>query len=300
MAISPCATTTDSSGRELVSHGTLAFPAACYDDDLTINPVHWHWHEELEFAIMLEGEAYLRSGTKKYLLRPGEGLFTNSGILHDGENAGTSKCHLHSIVFHPHLIAGSSDSVFWKKYIHPLLTSQELECVFFSPEIPVEKEILTCFERAWEAIALEMPGYEFLARENLSRLLYLLISTHPASSAVPSEKAHRNDERIKGMMQFIQANFSQELTISDIAASATLSVSECLRCFRHTIGTTPIQYLKNYRLQRAAHLLLSTHSQISEIAVQCGFQEMSYFAKSFRALYGSTPSDYRKKESGAL
>ena len=295
MAISPCATTTDSSGRELVSHGTLAFPAACYDDDLTINPVHWHWHEELEFAIMLEGEAYLRSGTKKYLLRPGEGLFTNSGILHDGENAGTSKCHLHSIVFHPHLIAGSSDSVFWKKYIHPLLTSQELECVFFSPEIPVEKEILTCFERAWEAIALEMPGYEFLARENLSRLLYLLISTHPASSAVPSEKAHRNDERIKGMMQFIQANFSQELTISDIAASATLSVSECLRCFRATIGTTPIQYLKQYRIQKAAQLLLGSQEKVADIGAQCGFQDTSYFTKSFREAKGVTPSQFRKQ-----
>ena len=74
-----------------------------------------------------------------------------------------------------------------------------------------------------------------------------------------------------------------------------ISVSEALRCFHNTIGLTPIQYLKNYRIQQAAAQLQNTDRKISEIGNACGFQEMSYFAKAFREIMGVTPSRYRKK-----
>ena len=48
MALSLCRTTVDDSARELMEHGTAAFPIACYHDDLQAEPVPWHWHEELE------------------------------------------------------------------------------------------------------------------------------------------------------------------------------------------------------------------------------------------------------------
>ena len=48
MALSLCRTTMDDSARELMEHGTAAFPIACYHDDLQAEPVPWHWHEELE------------------------------------------------------------------------------------------------------------------------------------------------------------------------------------------------------------------------------------------------------------
>lgn len=47
MALSPCCTELDENGRELNAHGTAAFPVACYHDQLEIDPVPWHWHEEL-------------------------------------------------------------------------------------------------------------------------------------------------------------------------------------------------------------------------------------------------------------
>ena len=95
------------------------------------------------------------------------------------------------------------------------------------------------------------------------------------------------------MLTFIQANYDRQLTIEEIAAACAISTSECIRCFRSTIGTTPIAYLKSYRLQQAALKLQLSTDKISAIAESCGFQEMSYFAKSFREMYGCTPSEYR-------
>lgn len=55
MALSLCRTTVDDSARELMEHGTAAFPIACYHDDLQAEPVPWHWHEELEVLVVSEG-----------------------------------------------------------------------------------------------------------------------------------------------------------------------------------------------------------------------------------------------------
>ncbi len=96
------------------------------------------------------------------------------------------------------------------------------------------------------------------------------------------------------MLQFVQEHIQEELTISSIAQSAAISESECLRCFREMLGTTPIRYVRQLRIQRAAELLESTGLKIAEIAALCGFQEMSYFSKTFREAKGCTPKEYRR------
>ena len=86
-----------------------------------------------------------------------------------------------------------------------------------------------------------------------------------------------------------------DLTVEQIAASASISPSECLRCFHDMIGTTPNQYLRGQRLQRAAELLCGTTLQVTAIAAQCGFEDSSYFARSFRQLYGCGPTEFRRR-----
>ena len=97
------------------------------------------------------------------------------------------------------------------------------------------------------------------------------------------------------MLQYIHNHFGEEITIDNIAASAAISKSECLRCFHNTIGTTPIQYLKNYRIERAAELLTDTEDKVVDLGIQCGFQDMSYFARAFRKVKGYTPTEWREK-----
>ena len=123
MALSACNTETDSAGRELTVHGTAAFPIACYHDDLEAAPVPWHWHEELELLIASEGGVLAAAAGEKYTLAEGDGLFINAGVLHADWPLAVGRCRLHSVVFHPRLVGGSPDSVFWQKYLQPLLTT---------------------------------------------------------------------------------------------------------------------------------------------------------------------------------
>lgn len=296
MALSPCNITVNEHGLELVKHGTTLFPVACYHDDLTIQPVPWHWHEEFEAVLVTEGTAVITSGNKKQIVTAGNGMFTNSGVLHADWNYDTSSCRFHSIVFHPSLVGGSPDSIFWHKYLYPLINDKSIDGIYLDCEIPWQKEALDSIESAWQSCSNEHSGYEFSTRDALSRLLCLLVTNLPALENVPSFKSLRDRERIKQMMQYIQAHYSAPLTVKKIAASASISESECLRCFHNTIHITPIQYVKQFRVHKAAELLLSTEEKIIHICFQCGFQEMSYFSKVFRTIYGVTPSEYRHQK----
>ena len=106
----------------------------------------------------------------------------------------------------------------------------------------------------------------------------------------------RREERIKQMLTFIREHYAEDINTRKIAESAMVSESECLRCFRGMLGTTPIQYLKEYRLEKAEELLRTSKMKVSEIGDRCGFREMSYFARSFRQRYGVVPSEYHLRQ----
>lgn len=294
MVLNECASIVDEQGRELMEHGTALFPVACYHDNLEKLTVPWHWHDEIETTVVEGGDAIISVGGETCRVKPGDGYFINTGALHGMWAAGPGKCRLQAVLYHPRLVGGSLDSIFWQSYLQPLLSDPGRQYVCLRQEIPWEREALRAIQRAWQACADEPPGYEFQVREALSREVFLLADNCPAARKSPSEKALRDSERMKVMLQFIQENYGGELSTAKIARSAAISDSECLRCFRAIVGTTPIQYVKQLRIQKAAELLLSTDRKISDIGAECGFQEMSYFAKTFRELKGCTPGAFRR------
>lgn len=297
MALAMCNTTVDSKGREMMQHGCAAFPLACYHDDLGLGEVPWHWHDEFEAVYIERGCATVSAGSKTYTVGPGEGFFVNSGILHGAWDLEDSGCRFHSLVFHPRLVGGSLDSVIYQSYVLPVMGNPELETLRLSPEAPWQKEALELIESAWQQGVKEPEGYEFRVREALSRVVFLLKQNSPVPQTLPGAKAVRDSQRIKAMLHYVHTHYADEITAEAIAASAAVSKSECLRCFRAAIGTTPIQYVKQYRIQKAAQLLLGSQMRVADIAAQCGFQDISYFTKTFRELRGDTPTAYRENHS---
>lgn len=299
MALNVCGSiSTDQHGRELIEHGTPLFPVACYHDNIRETEVPWHWHDELEILVMETGSARVCVNGIDYIVKEGEGFFINTRALHSVWRTGEGPCYLRSIVFHPRIVGGSVDSILWQKYLEPLLGDPYRPCVYLPNGQEWERDASGAMEKAWQMCVSEEEGFEFAAREQLSRFIFLLTKYCPVTEKKPSEKTLRDGERIKVMLQYIQEHFDRELSIAEIAQSASISENECLRCFHSMIGNTPIQYVKQVRIQKAAELLVSTDRKISEIGTLCGFQEMSYFAKTFRELKGCTPGAFRKRSLG--
>lgn len=275
--------------QELVAHGTALFPLGCYEEDISREAVRWHWHDDWEIVLATQGIVKIQTTTESINLHAGEAVFLGAGCVHEiiGEGQG---CQLRSAVFHPRFIS-DRDCVIWQRYIQPL---QSVKVARLCPEISWQKECIELFQNCWDSLDGEPLGYEIQAREALTRFTLLLYTWLDPRQSKPSEKELRNSKRIKTMLQFIHEHYAEEISTAGIAASANLSESECTRCFRRTINTTPGQYLKNYRLQTAAELLRSTDDKTGNISAACGFTDAAYFTKIFREAMGCTPGEFRK------
>ena len=95
--------------------------------------------------------------------------------------------------------------------------------------------------------------------------------------------------------QFIDRNYTRDLTIDRLATIANLSPFHFIRAFRVAFGQTPHQYLRDQRLARAKELLVTTPQPVTEICDQIGFRSLGSFSSLFRRLTGETPAEFRAK-----
>ena len=94
-------------------------------------------------------------------------------------------------------------------------------------------------------------------------------------------------------------NYKNEVTLQELATLAGMSPKYFCRAFSQMTGKTPIEYLNYYRIEQAGERLIFTENSITEIALDCGFHDMSYFSKTFSRYKGLSPSAFRKKEQAA-
>lgn len=294
MPVSLCNSIVNADGQESTQHGTPIFPVACYHDDLQKETIPWHWHEELEFFIVTEGVSYVDTGHGPETVYKGQCCFINSSVLHTCRNFDSkAACRYHSLVFHTSLIGMKDSSIYWRKYIKPLVDSG-IDYMILTSQESWQQKIISLVEEAWQVLTNEPVGYELIIRNYLSTIILTLfqalIQEGTTKTTIKTAAEQRDESRIKQMLTLIHEHYEKQLTIEDIASSASISKSECLRCFHKMLHTTPIQYLKDYRLQRACDLLLSTSLSVTDIALSCGFAELSYFSRSFKEKYRNSPT----------
>lgn len=98
--------------------------------------------------------------------------------------------------------------------------------------------------------------------------------------------------------QFIRANFNQEITNDTLAAEFNLHENTLAKYLKQYYGYTPMEYLKEYRLEQARGLLLKTDYPIQKIAELCGYNWVPYFSRSFKQRFEISPLQYRKNHIG--
>jgi len=297
MALTYSVDLVDENGKELLTYGTEAFPIAFFDDDLTKVAVPNHWHDELEIVIITDGKVIVRIAGREFMLAAGDGYFANSAVLHAAELT-TSAGHQHAMVFNPGVISAPGNLA-WNTYVEPLLKVSQLPFVRLSSSVPWQKKILLRSEEAWDLGAYDKEDYPI-------RIPYLLgkvfadLTRH--ADMVKSElrytsRYQRDELRIKKALLFIETNYGNAITIEQIADSAGVSVSSCLRLFSSILGSTPIRYLIRFRLQKAAEeFQRKSEKTIAETVYSCGFTDASYFNRCFRKEYGMTPSEFISKQ----
>lgn len=99
---------------------------------------------------------------------------------------------------------------------------------------------------------------------------------------------------IKKAVNYMEENYSFNITITDLCNYICLSEGYFMRIFKKQFNITPIQYLNNLRLFHA-NLLLKHGSNVTEAANSCGFDNISYFIRQYKKRYHVTPGEFRKE-----
>lgn len=285
----------DSTRRELYPHGTIEFPctgrAGVYTDRAA-DEIQWHWHNSLEIIYSAKGDMKVQIPGKSFRVKTGECIFINSSILHKAVAA--PLCEAHWMVFCTDLLTGGMQTVFSKKYLGPLMVCPSLDGCLLIKDNGWQQEGIDSFAAAFEALASEKSGYEFIVREQLSRFCLLIYEQYKDELINGHGKNSPDKQRICKMVAYLHEHCAEKLTLSMIAKAADIGERECLRCFQRTLQISPMQYLLKHRIMRGAALLTEEpKSSIAEVSIRCGFDSPSSFSRMFRRYFMCTPKEYR-------
>jgi AraC family transcriptional regulator len=99
--------------------------------------------------------------------------------------------------------------------------------------------------------------------------------------------------RLRRIAEYVEAHLNREIRIADLASLVGVSPGYLHRSFRATTGQTPLTFINERRVHRAMRILQTEHAPIAEIAPRVGFVSPSHFTRTFRAIAGLSPSQYR-------
>ncbi|MDO4285865.1 MAG: AraC family transcriptional regulator [Eubacteriales bacterium] len=287
----------DENYRETARHGTKEFPCAAYEDRYYNDFYPMSWHQEWEMGYVERGSMRVYVNGDCHLLRRGEGIFLNAGTLHAYAGEPDVEVLFPNLVFHPVMLAGSRDSVFWSRYLEPVGSEENAAYRILRPEQEWQRKVLEQIGEAFGAMRDRRYGWEFRVRERLSEAMLAIGAHGVCESGSPGGNA-ADLERLRHMISFLQGRYQEPVRVGQIAESAAISTRECQRIFRRVVGMTPGRYVTEMRLQQAKRLLAEGDLPLLEICARCGFQDQSYFTKLFREKTGSSPAKYRRQSRG--
>lgn len=255
-----------------------------------------HWHEELQFTMVLEGTVKMRVNTEEYKIRKGEAIYINRNLLHVTTDLTDDGKYI-SLNFPDKLLGFFPGSRMEQSDVLPFTVNYLFSAVTFKEDVEWQKRILQMLQETIELLTgKKQKGKEYLISMNLTYIWYLLISNVRKDIKIPSKSYVKKQQRIQSMLSYIHENYMNDIKLEEIAERASISVGECCRCFQQLVGASPNKYLVSYRVARSMELLNTTDLSVTEITFAVGFNNFSYFIKYFKKLEGMTPMEYRKKK----
>ncbi len=278
--------------QETKQHGAVRFPFNIYPCTIPEDfpQVALHWHDSMELVFVKRGAGLIQMGAVTYPARTGDIFIFSPGTLHALRQTEGHSMEYENIIFELELLGGAGD-LCAEKYLLPLQSGRLSLTGRLTPNDLCYPNAAAYLREAEDANRTQLPGYELLIKGALLRFLALLIGQ--GRQLLPAETA--DTTRLKTILQWISANYDKELHVADAAQLCPCSSSHFMRWFKQMTGQSFTAFLNEYRLNAAAEALHSGDDTILSIATQCGFENLSYFNRAFKARFGQTPREYRRK-----
>ena len=231
-----------------------------------------NWHSELEFIYTVSGSIEVYIGSELYLTKPGDIVAINSNKIHTfkGENWQFHCLKAAAPIFQalgiPHNFFIAS----------PLVQDEELVSAFLDVIRECQKERFL----SQQFITLAVQKFLLIFYEKYGR--------NPHAEDMSKENSHF--ELAVRVINYLNQHLSENFSLDDIAKELGVSSSHMSHCFKEATGISIVDHLNRLRCYTAKNYLMHSNKKINEIAELCGYQNNSYFARTYKKIIGYAPN----------
>ena len=260
-----------------------------------------HIHSYYEIVLMTGGEdLFVCNNAERYFLHEGDVLVIPPNIVHSAcvpKNSAYESNASITMKFSPQLLYPLSNTM---SDIHYLINTDHLShrCLYIKAEDERSEKFSSLIRAAYEERREESPCFELALRGYLSVLYSLIVRCSPAETQNQESGkkiSAKNIQLICDALSYIEANYRNPISIQQVADALGVTYAQLTYLFSKCFVKGFSEYLLDLRINRAQKYLLSSNRTVTDIAIDCGFDNASYFAKKFKSVTGMTPKEYRHK-----
>lgn len=250
--------------------GTPDFPLELYivNENHPRYNMQFHWHADIEIIRVLKGKLNLTLNNTHYKLIAGQSIIIPDSIVH---GAVPEDCEYECLRFSKGILYATPE-------IKRMIKNRLLNPVRLMEKDAVEKL------------------FSLMKQENLNQLTLMSYLYFVISEAMEKQKdtkiiSEEKIERIKPAITYIEDNFQNCITVSQLARECLMSNNYFIKYFKEVTDQTPVEFLNRHRIEAACEMLLSGRS-VTETAFSCGFNDLSYFIHVFKTHTSISPKKY--------
>lgn len=251
-----------------------------------------HWHELVEILVNLEGEFILQLGENSIRMQTGDICLINQFGIHSTRALTSGKNYV--IFFDPRLLINT------KSMYEDERMTEEILCGDRCYHISARNED-QAYHHMWDALIRLIKGYGnveqgkmLFAKANLFTFLGHILHDSEIAQTIINPNQRRQRERLDIILEYLDKNYANKITLKQIAESINVSPYRFCHIFRELTGYSFSHYLLHFRVFKAQEMLIQEAKPVTEIALSCGFNNVSYFNHVFRRITGCAPGQYRK------
>ncbi|MFD0673757.1 helix-turn-helix domain-containing protein [Cohnella sp. GCM10027633] len=261
-----------------------------------------HAHDFYELVYVVSGSATHEMADHRYALRPGDVFILEPHASHRYEASPHEDTIVYNVLF---------DTAFLQREIETLLRLPGFVDFFylapfhrasasFVPFIRLDELqsglLLDSLKRMETELAERQAGYPLLVKNRWIECLIMLSRFHrDGTSGNRPELSDR--ERIESIRHLIETNYTRSFSLEQLSKLCGMSVSSFTAKFKDATGMSMLEYKQSVQIRHACRLLETTDDKVVAIALETGFDDISFFNRTFRKIKGRTPKDYRRRPS---
>jgi AraC-like DNA-binding protein len=262
-------------------------------DDYFSSP--FHFHTELELVYVKEGFGERIIGNKLDTFTTGEIFFVGSNLPHEWRN--DEDCSK-EVAPHSYSIVAYFNKGIFSNDFYNLRESNKINCLLSRAGrgIKVTGETRHIVAGKMEAL-VEKKDFERIL--GLMEILHILSVSNDIEYLVyegyEGNIPKNTSDRLTGVFNYVNSNYSRDITLEEIARLAHLTPPAFCRLFKQKTDRPFVSYLNEVRISNACRYLTETDHNISEIAFSCGYKTISNFNRFFKKSTGFSPKVYRER-----